>query len=143
MHRRRLEELNLLDDFLFNKMVSHPEYGEEFIRDLLRIILEKEVGKLEVVPQKIYYGSDTDKHGARLDLYLEEEENLENATIYDIEPESDNKEESINILARRARFYRAKMDVGSLKSGYDYRKLKNVIVIFIMPRDPLGANRMV
>ncbi len=143
MHRRKLEELNLLDDFLFNKMVGHPEFGEEFTRELLRIILGKEVGKLEVIPQKIYYGSDTDRHGARLDVYLEEtEEPLENATIYDLEPEGEGKEEDLKSLARRVRFYHSKIDVGSLKSGQDYRTLKNVVVIFIMPKDPLGANRM-
>lgn len=143
MNRRKLEELNLLDDFLFNKMVSHPEFGEEFTRELLRIILGKEVGKLEVIPQKIYYGSNTDIHGARLDVYLEEtEEALENATIYDLEPEGESKEEDLKSLARRVRFYHSKIDVGSLKSGQDYRTLKNVVVIFIMPKDPLGANRM-
>lgn len=143
MYRRKLEELNLLDDFLFYKMVSHPEFGEEFTRELLRIILGKEVGKLQVIPQKIYYGSNTDIHGARLDVYLEEtEETLENATIYDLEPEGESKEEDLKSLARRVRFYHSKIDVGSLKSGQDYRKLKNVIVIFIMPKDPLGANRM-
>ena len=26
-----------------------------------------------MVPQKVYYGSNTDKHGARLDVYVEEE----------------------------------------------------------------------
>ncbi len=143
MNKRKLEELNLLDDFLFNKMVSHPEFGEEFARELLRIILGKEVGKLEVISQKIYYGSNTDRHGARLDVYLEEtEELLENATIYDLEPEGESKEEDLKSLARRVRFYHSKIDVGSLKSGQDYRTLKNVIVIFIMPKDPLGANRM-
>ena len=143
MHRRTLEELNLLDDFLFNKMVSHPEFGEDFVRKLLRIILGKEVGRLEVIPQKIYYGSDTDRHGARLDVYLEEcDDDLDNATIYDLEPESEGKLEDLKSLARRIRFYHSKIDVGSLKSSQDYQELKNVIVIFIVPKDPLGANRM-
>ena len=97
MQKRKLEDLNLIDDFLFNKMISHPEFGEEFARDLIRIILGKEVGKLKVVPQKVYYGSDTETHGARLDVYLEETEDdvLENATIYDVEPESDSKNFSL------------------------------------------------
>ena len=145
MQKRKLEELNLLDDFLFNKMVSHPEFGEEFSRELLRIILGKEVGKLQVVPQKIYYGSDTETHGARLDVYLEEvgEDVLENATVYDVEPESEGKDEKIETLARRTRFYHSKIDVGKLKAGQDYTELKNVIIIFIMPKDPFGENRMI
>ena len=144
MQRRKLEELNLIDDFLFNKMISHPEFGEEFARDLIRIILGKEVGKLKVIPQKVYYGSDTDTHGARLDVYLEETEDdaLENATIYDVEPESDSKVFSLKSIARRNRFYHSKIDSASLKAGMDYEVLKDVVVIFIMTKDPLGANRM-
>ena len=101
------------------------------------------MGRLEVIPQKIYYGSDTDRHGARLDVYLEEcDDDLDNATIYDLEPESEGKLEDLKSLARRIRFYHSKIDVGSLKSSQDYQELKNVIVIFIVPKDPLGANRM-
>lgn len=65
MTRKRLEELNLLDDFLFGSMVTHPEIGEKFIRELLQIIFCRKFGKLTVIPQKTYYGSDTDKHGTR------------------------------------------------------------------------------
>ena len=72
MQRRKLENLNLLDDFLFGTMVTYPGIGEAFVRELLKIIFQKEFGPLTVVPQKIYYGTDTDKHGARLDVYLEE-----------------------------------------------------------------------
>ena len=31
MQRRKLEELNLMDDFLFNEVLTHPETGEKFI----------------------------------------------------------------------------------------------------------------
>ena len=142
MQRRKLEELNLIDDFLLYHMVSHPEFGEEFTRDLLRIILGKEVGKLTIIPQKVYYGTDTDKHGARLDVYIEEEA-PQDATIFDLEPEREEKEISLKSLPRRARFYHSKIDASSLQAGVDYQVLKNVIVIFIMPKDPFGANRMV
>ena len=145
MEKRTVEELNLLDDFLFYKMVMNPDFGEEFSRELLRIILGKEVGKLQVVPQKSYYGSDTETHGARLDVYMEEDEEngLENATVYDVEAESAERKESVKSLARRTRFYHSKIDVGNLKSGEDYTALKNVLVIFIMADDPFGGNRMV
>ena len=63
-------------------MVSHPEYGEEFSRELLRNLFGREFGKLQVVAQKVYYGSDVDAHGARLDVYLEEEDGKENAIIF-------------------------------------------------------------
>lgn len=146
--QRELKELNLLDDFLFNKVVSHPEFGEKFGRELLRIVLGKDVGKLKVVPQKVYYGSDIACHGARLDVYLEEgdvDEMFENATIYDVEMEKDTKKEALVNIPKRVRFYHSKIDAGALKSGEDYRSLKNVIVIMIMIMsvDPFGYNHMV
>ena len=122
-------------------MVSHPEFGEKFGKELLRIVLGKDVGKLKVVPQKVYYGSDIACHGARLDVYLEEgdvDEMFENATIYDVEMEKDTKKEALVNIPKRVRFYHSKIDAGALKSGEDYRSLKNVIVIMIMSVDPFG-----
>lgn len=76
MQKRKLEELNLLDDFLFGTMVSYQGIGEEFRRMLLKIIFGKEFGRLIVVPQKMYYGNNTDLHGTRLEVHLEEVENM-------------------------------------------------------------------
>lgn len=72
MAKRKLEELNLLDDFLFGKMLTYPGIGEVFMRELLRIIFNRSFDRLTVIPQKVYYGSDTDKHGARLDVYMKD-----------------------------------------------------------------------
>lgn len=41
MIRRKLEDLNLLDDFLFQQLVSRGEDGENFCRILLETILGK------------------------------------------------------------------------------------------------------
>ena len=145
MQRRKLENLNLLDDFLFGTMVTYPGIGEAFVRELLKIIFQKEFGPLTVVPQKVYYGSDTDKHGARLDVYLEESSGTEpgHATVYDMEPDNNSDKQSIAALPKRTRFYRAKIDASSLKAGESYHSLKNVIVIMITPYDPFGLDHMV
>lgn len=145
MARRTLQELNLLDDFLFGTKVTHPEIGEQFIRELLRTIFHKEFGKLNIIPQKCYYGSNTDTHGARLDVYLEERADglPDGATVYDIEPDKNDNTQNLSALPKRTRFYHAKIDAASLKSGENYRSLKNVIVIMITPYDPFGLNRMV
>lgn len=146
MQRKKLKDMNLLDDFLFGSMVTYPGIGEEFSRRLLKIIFKKEFGRLLVVPQKVYYGSDTDKHGARLDVYLEEELDSEfptDATIYDVEPDNNSDTDNIHILPKRVRFYHAKIDAKSLKAGESYRYLKKVIIIMIMPYDPFQMGRMV
>ena len=145
MAKRTLQELNLLDDFLFGTMLTYPEIGEKFIRELLRIIFHREFGNLNIVSQKTYYGSNTDKHGARLDVYVEEcADGLPgNATVYDVEPDKNDDSESITALPKRTRFYHAKIDAVSLKSGESYHSLKNVIVVIITPYDPFGLGRMV
>lgn len=73
MKKRKLKDLNLLDDFLFGTLVSHQRFGEAFSREILKIIFQREFGRLRVIPQKYYFGNDTDKHGACLDVYIEEE----------------------------------------------------------------------
>ncbi len=122
-------------------MVTHPEYGEQFSRSILQIILNRKFDKLTVIPQKVYYGSDTDLHGARLDVYLEDALE-EPATVYDVEPDKNSQTEIVESLPKRVRFYHAKMDSRSLKSGEGYHTLKNVVIIMIMPYDPFGRDRM-
>lgn len=144
MTKRKLEDLNLLDDFLFSSVVNYPGIGEKFIRELLRVILGRNFGKLTVIPQKFYPGSDTDKHGARLDVYIEEDciDNSEHdIRVYDIEPDKNIKD--VTVLPQRVRFYHAKIDAHCLKSGESYQMLKKVMVILITPYDPFGLNRMI
>lgn len=146
MDKKKLENLNLVDDFLFGTLVSHPEFGEPFVKEILKTIFGRSFGRLTVVPQKVYYGTDTDMHGARLDVYLEEDAEdpfQDAATVYDMEPDNNNDKRALRSLPRRVRFYHAMIDGNSLKSGEDYNRLKNVFVILIMTYDPFGANRMV
>ena len=119
---------------------------ELFCRLLLKILLNKEFEKLVVVPQKTYNGADTTLHGARLDVYLEEtpeSKEKESATIYDVEPDQNNKPASIQALPKRVRYYHAIIDTNSLSSGTDYTSLKNVVVIMILPFDPFGYGQMI
>lgn len=147
MQKRKLEDLNLIDDFLFFTMLNDEVIGEDFGRYLLEIIFDRKFGKLKVVPQKVYYGVDTDKHGVRLDVYLEEEIDsetlLEKSSIYDLEVESKEKDQEEDNLPKRVRFYHSRMDVNCLGSGKDYRELKKVIVVMIMPYDPFGCDHMI
>lgn len=142
--KKKLEEMNLLDDFLFGSMVTYPEIGQRFVKMLLKTILGREFKHLAVTAQKPYYGADADLHGARLDVYLEPEEDAgERVTVYDIEPDLKDRDSDVRALPRRMRFYHGKIAARNLDSGADYDKLKNVVIIMIMPYDPFGHNRMV
>lgn len=141
--RKTLKELNLLDDFLFGTLLTYPELGEKFSRALLQTIFQREFGKLTVIPQKIYYGSDTDQHGARLDVYMEEEDAARVSSVYDVEPDQPHGRLNKETAPRRLRFYHALIDSQCLKSGESYLALKNVIVIMITSYDLFGRDRMV
>ena len=145
--QKQLKDLNLIDDFLFFSLLNDEVIGEKFGRKLLEIIFNRKFGKLKIVPQKVYYGTDTDKHGVRLDVYMEEEVDnqtlLKNSTIFDVEPEGESKKENADELPQRIRFYHSKIDAGCLGSGKDYRSLKKVIVVMIMPFDPFGYGHMI
>lgn len=111
-------------------------------RKMISIILHREIREIRIVPQKAYFGADTDKHGIRLDVYAEETREDDVNTVYDIEPDKSRGEMRL-ALPRRTRFYHAKIDADSLASGEDYARLKNVTVIFITPYDPFGLDRMI
>ena len=145
--RKKLEELNLLDDFLFNAMMTYPEMGEKFTRKILKLLFNKEFRNLKVIAQKSYGGLNTDLRGARLDVYVESDDSAEidaseDASIYDLEPDKNDKAKYIAAFLQRIRFYHAIIDSRSLKSGEDFGKLKRVYVIFICNYDPFGYDRV-
>nr|WP_294435935.1 hypothetical protein [uncultured Blautia sp.] len=145
--RKKLEELNLLDDFLFNAMMTYPEMGERFTRKILKLLFNKEFRNLKVIAQKSYGGLNTDLRGARLDVYVESDDSAEidaseDVSIYDLEPDKNDKAKYIAAFPQRIRFYHAIIDSRSLKSGEDFGKLKRVYVIFICNYDPFGYDRV-
>ncbi len=143
---RPLSELNLMDNFLFHEVIADKEFGEEFCRILLKTFLNKEIRHVKIIPQKDIYGLDTDMHGIRMDAYLEATEDSGTVDadilpdIYDIEPNLTYEKDSI---PKRMRFYQGMIDAANLKRGQAYISLPNVVIIFILPYDPFGKNRMV
>lgn len=136
---KRLEEMNLMDDFLACSLTSHKTYGEEASRYILECILQRETGRLTVVPQRGWPGEEPEKHGVRLDIYLDEEE----GGIFDVEPDNNSGAGEVQALPKRGRFYHSKIDAGNLTAGKDYSVLRNVIVVFITTYDPFGYGRMI
>lgn len=61
-----------MDDFLFQEMLQQEGDGEEFCRILLGTILGRPIRKVRITPQKNILGIDTDRHGIRMDAYIED-----------------------------------------------------------------------
>ena len=144
MQRKRLEDMNLLDDFLFNAVMTFPGIGERFCRLLLQVIFGREIGKLRVVAQKAFGGRNEVFRGARLDVFAEEDsmDVFADSSVFDIEPDNNDDAVSLKDLPKRVRFYHAIIDSRCLKKGEDFGKLKRVFVIFICSYDPFDRGRM-
>ena len=108
--KKTLQDLSLIDNFLFGAMMTDPDVGIPFSRKLIKLILGKEIADIQITPQKVFYGVDTDMHGARLDVYIEETVSPDGETeemaqiieddssIFDIEPEKNHDTISIEGL---------------------------------------------
>ncbi|MEE0106551.1 MAG: hypothetical protein UEY91_07150 [Lachnospiraceae bacterium] len=108
--KKTLQDLSLIDNFLFGAMMTDPDVGIPFSRKLIKLILGKEIADIQITPQKVFYGVDTDMHGARLDVYIEETVSADGQTeemaqiieddssIFDIEPEKNHDTISIEGL---------------------------------------------
>ena len=124
---KSLNELNLLDRFLFDEAAEDPD----FLKAVLEIVLGKDIS-IEGLPQsekeqRLHLLS---KH-IRLDIWAQDE----SGTIYDTEVQKKN---TYN-LPRRTRYYHDLIGAKLLPVGeLDYNKLNDVYVIIISPFDVFG-----
>ena len=72
--KKKLEELNVIDDFLMTRLASDAAVGEEFCRLLLSTLLQREIGKVKVTVQKMMPPLSPDRKGVRMDVMVEEAE---------------------------------------------------------------------
>lgn len=148
-----LQDLNAIDNFMFNEltMQEDQEKAKQFCRTIIEPIIGTKIRNLELIPQKIQQGVTPRNHGIQMDAYIrtftdangEEQQDVEvrvESAIYDLEPNKYKKENKEEL--RRARYYHALIDKSIFKSGQAYAKLEKVVVIFILPYDPFGYDRM-
>ncbi|MBO5070383.1 MAG: hypothetical protein J6C37_08480 [Roseburia sp.] len=138
--RRRIEELSLIDDFMFTEASVDQKTAQILVGMIITRATGLKVGKLVIEAQKTVNGVDTDCHGVRLDVAVHEVETEEGKTVqlFDIEP---NNIQTDN-LPKRSRYYQALTDVKVLESGIDYDKIPNLWMIWILPYDPFEKDYM-
>lgn len=139
--RKRIEELNLIEDFLFTEATMDEKTSEL----LMRLIIERATGikvaKLVIDAQKVINGVDTDCHGVRLDVSVKEVscDDAKTIRLFDVEPNNIKKVH----LPKRSRYYQALTDVKLLDTGVDYDMLPDLWTIWILPYDPFDLDYMV
>lgn len=142
--KRKLEDLNLLDDFLMNAVTYDSTVGVPFCRRLLSELLQKDIDHIEVSPQLVLPPPTPDHRGVRLDVEIKEPleagAGLPEFNLYDVEPYL----RDVRILPKHNRFYQARIDSRHMHSGdEDFQRLPNLYVITITRDDPFGKDQMV
>lgn len=139
---RPLEELDMMDSFLFEAATEDVENAKK----IAQVIIERAVGHrvehLIIESQKSLKGMNVDKRGIRMDLYSTEQDVTKEGRIlriYDIEPNNYYEKE----IPRRNRFYQSLIDAKLLPKGAEFEKMPDVISIWILPYDPFGDDRMI
>ena len=90
---KKLEELELWDDFMFGAVMSN----KELCKPLLEMILQKKIKDIQYPELQKSINLQYDARSIRLDVYIEDDEN----TVYDIEIQATNEKN----LPKRSRYY--------------------------------------
>ena len=109
---RRLEDLTLMDDYMFGTVMQDPK----LIRPLIERILDMRIRQVTYIEPQRTMKSGFDAKGIRLDLYVEDE----NGIVYNVEVQTTRHRS----LPKRMRYYQSAVDINVLSPGADYARLR-------------------
>lgn len=140
--KRKLEDLNMIDAFLFDKATTSVQNAITISKVIIKRATGLDVENIVVETEKQISGMDLNKRGVRLDVYLTEEDmnaGKDILRLFDIEPNNYYEPD----LPRRSRFYQSLIDSQLLPTDTPFRKLPDIFMIWILPYDPFGDDRMI
>lgn len=126
-NKKSLQDLTLLDRFLFAEVMEDPKTFE----NILSIILGEDIS-IKGRPQSEHESRTSPlKRQVRLDVWAEDENNA----VYNVEAQKENTKN----LPHRSRFYQALIDSKLLDPGeVDFSNMKDCYSIIIAPFDLFG-----
>lgn len=128
MRKKTIQELTIIDNFMFGAVMMIPENCKEFLERTLGIAIER----MEISKEKsIVYNPEY--KGIRLDIYAKDENN----THYNVEMQA----LKVADIMKRSRYYHSQLDMELLLSGNSYKNLPETYVIFICDFDPFGQGK--
>ena len=128
-YKKTLQEMNLLDRFLFAEVME----DNETLENVLEIIQGYPVTLEDKAQAEKEFRRTPRNKRVFFDVYGED---LRNA-VYDVEAQKENTHD----FPKRTRYYNGMVDLNMLRPGEDYNKLKDVYIIMIMPFDLFGEGR--
>ncbi len=126
---KTLQELNLLDRFLFSEVMA----DNETLEDVLEIILGHPVPLKDKAQAEKELRRTPQNKSVYFDVYGEDIRDV----AYDLEVQQKNTKD----LPKRTRYYNGMIDLNMLHPGEDYSQLKDAYVIMIMPFDLFGEGK--
>ena len=126
---KTLQELNLLDRFLFSEVMA----DNEILEDVLEIILDRPVPLKDKAQAEKELRRTPQNKSVYFDVYGEDIRDV----AYDMEVQQKNTKD----LPKRTRYYNGMIDLNMLHPGEDYSQLKDAYVIMIMPFDLFGEGK--
>lgn len=129
--RKPLQDLTLMDDYMFYAVMSDGE----LLRTLLEIILGISIRSLKYSERQKTEKQGYESKGIRLDVYVIDDKGVS----YDIEVQVEDKGD----LPKRARYYHSTIDIALLPPGKLYSDLCLSMIIFITAFDPFGRGRYI
>lgn len=126
---KNYEELTIIDDFMFGKVMRNPKHCKK----LLEIILDVKIRKITFIDDQQTVNPDYIAKGIRIDVYVEDAADI----VYTVEMQIRNTGE----LPARSRYYQAVVDINMIEKGLDYELLKKSYIIFICKFDLFGKGR--
>jgi len=123
------EELTIVDNFMFTKVMSNPEICKTF----LEIVLDVKIKEISYPEDEKTITIASESKSVRLDVYVDDDQ----GTVYNVEMQSSMK----NNLPKRSRYYQAMIDLQLLDKGADYNELNKSYIIFICTFDLFGQGR--
>lgn len=126
---KKYEELTIVDDFMFGKVMRNPKHCKK----LLEIILDMKIRKITFIDEQNSVNPDYRAKSIRIDVYVESDTDA----VYTVEMQAKNTGE----LPVRSRYYQSVVDINLIEKGMDYELLKKNYVIFICTFDLFGNGR--
>lgn len=131
MIKKKYEELQMTDDFMFGKVME----DEELCQQVLETLIGVNIGAIEYPERQKDIHILAEGKNVRLDVYAQDDKEI----VYDAEMQRElggrNRKEE---LPKRSRYYQGMIDLNLLAKGVSYQELKECYVIFICTFDPFG-----
>lgn len=125
--KTKLDEMNLLDRFLFNETVEDMAV----YNDMVEILMGEEIAMIQPPETEKELRVSPQLREVRLDVIGKDED----GAIYQVEMQKKNTYS----LPKRSRFYQAQIDVSLLKPGCtSFHKLNDLTTILVAPFDVFG-----